>query len=297
MKIGIIGAGSIGLLFAAYLSKTYQVIVYTRKVEQAAAINENGVIVVKNGCETRHDIRACHIDMWHGKEDLIIVAVKQYQMEEIIDKIGQTVHSPSNILFLQNGMSHLKLLPRLSGNNIFVGSVEQGALKENFYTVRHNGEGVTNLALFSGDCTNLTVFSAAVPANFPVCIHENYYDMLLSKLIINSVINPLTATLQVQNGELVKNEYYYKVLKDLFFEIAFTLDLDDPDVYFQRLIDVCQKTALNRSSMLKDLEMGRKTEVDAILGYVLNVAREQKKKAPILESLYHLVKGKESMLK
>ncbi|MDP4155165.1 MAG: 2-dehydropantoate 2-reductase [Bacillota bacterium] len=294
MKIGIIGAGSIGLLFAAYLSKTSHVSIYTKTSEQAEAINKNGVVLVKKDGKSNYSIKACSFDLWNGQEDLTIVAVKQYKVKEIIERAAKFSRKPLNILFLQNGMSHLKLLSQLEGNNLFVGSIEHGAYKENPFTVRHNGEGVTNLAVFSGDSTSLTSFSSLVPDDFPVSIHNNYYEMLIGKLIINAVINPLTAILQVQNGLLIKNDYYYEVLKDLFAEIRFILNLTDSNVYFLRVIEVCNNTALNRSSMLKDIEMGRKTEIDAILGFLLEEAQKQEKQAPMIKSLYLLIKGKES---
>jgi 2-dehydropantoate 2-reductase len=294
MKIGIIGAGSIGLLFAAYLSKTCHVIIYTKTLAQAEEINKNGVVLLTKDGSSKYDIKACPFDMWTGQEDLTIVAVKQYQMNEIIDKAVKVKKKPKDMLFLQNGMSHLKLLADLEGNNLFVGSVEHGALKENPFTVRQNGKGVTNLAVFWGDRTRLTNFASFVPDEFPVVIHKNYYEMLVSKLIINAVINPLTAILHVENGQLIKNEYYFEAFKDLFSEISFILDLADPDRYFRRIMEVCQNTALNRSSMLKDIESGRKTEVDAILGFLLEEAQKQEKEAPIIKNLYQLVKGKEN---
>lgn len=292
IKVGIIGAGSIGLLFAAYLSKTCGVTVYTRTRVQAEAINHNGVVLKKGDGHFRYDVYAVDIDHWNGKEDVIIVAVKQYQIKEIIEKIAQNQTS-ANILFLQNGMGHLKLLSSMKGENILLGSVEHGALKENAYTVKHNGAGVTNIALFSGDFGSVDLFSSLVPVDFPVRVHENYYEMLLSKLIVNSVINPLTAILQVQNGMLLKNSSYYEVLKELFSEITFILDLVEPELYFQKIIEVCENTAQNRSSMLRDIEAGRKTEVDAILGFLLDEAQRKEKQAPITKTLYYLVKGKE----
>ena len=56
---------------------------------------------------------------------------------------------------------------------------------------------------------------------------------------------------------------------------------------------VCRITAGNRSSMLKDLENGRQTEIDAILGYVLHEAQQTKQDCPMTRFLYMMIKGKE----
>lgn len=294
MRIGIIGAGSIGLLFAAYLSETCDVTVFTRTKEQAEEINRNGIILIKGGLQVKTRVKAIEAVEWAGLEDLTIVTVKQYQLEPIINKFSSYTEKSLNILFLQNGMGHLEALHRLQNHHIFAGSVEHGAVKENACTVRHNGAGVTNAAVFRGEPAALVSFISAAPEGFPVRWNDHYYGMLLHKLIVNAVINPLTAILQVPNGMLIKNDFYFKVLTDLFAEISDILNLDDSESYFQKVIEVCRITADNRSSMLKDIECGRKTEVDAILGFLLKKAKQQGKKTPLLQNCYFIVKGKEN---
>ncbi|PLS06450.1 2-dehydropantoate 2-reductase [Neobacillus cucumis] len=296
MRVGIIGAGSIGLLFAACLSRVFNVTVYTRTSEQAAAINKNGIVLLSGSEETVSKVEALPITDWEGLEDLTIIAVKQYQLVPIIERINQFTDKPCNLLFLQNGMGHLKLLEQLKVNNLFVGSVEHGALKENLFTVRLNGLGTTNVAVFRGDSRFLFSFTAAVSRVFPMNYQEEYFTMLEKKLIANAMINPLTAILQVKNGVLVENPFYFKLFQNLFSEITTILNLRKPEEYWAQVINICKKTADNHSSMLKDLEAKRLTEVDAILGYILQEAQRQDKKSPQLEMLYYLIKGKEKQV-
>ncbi|WHY87983.1 2-dehydropantoate 2-reductase [Neobacillus novalis] len=293
MKVGIIGAGSIGLLFAAYISRVFEVTIYTRTEEQAAQINKYGILLQKESEQTISMVSALPITEWQGTEALTIIAVKQYQLQAIIEKINHLPVMPENLLFLQNGMGHLKLLKKIRAKNIFLGSVEHGALKENPYRVNHNGEGKTNVAVFNGDGLLLHQFSASFSKEFPIVFQEDYYKMLENKLIVNAVINPLTAILQVQNGELVNNRAYYHVLKSLFCEISFILNLEKQEEHLQQIIAICKNTAENRSSMLKDIEANRLTEINAILGFLLEEAVRQEKKAPQLEIFYYLIKGKE----
>jgi 2-dehydropantoate 2-reductase len=293
MKVGIIGAGSIGLLFASYISRSYEVTIYTRTENQASQINENGIILQKKAERTVSLVKALPISKWKGTEDLTLITVKQYQLTPVLEMINQLPDDPDNLLFLQNGMGHLKWLKELKNKNIFVGTVEHGALKENAFTVSHNGEGSTNVALFRGDFSFLQSFSSAVPSDFPIRVQEDYYSMLMNKLIVNAVINPLTSILHVKNGELIQNEHIFRVLTSLFDEISFILNLDHPEEHLRQVVEICKKTAENRSSMLKDIEANRLTEVDAILGFILEEANKQEKQAPLLENVYHFIKGKE----
>ncbi len=293
MKVGIIGAGSIGLLFAAYLSRCFEVIIYTRTEEQASEINKYGILLKKESNKTISFVTALPFTEWRGTEDLSLITVKQYQLDDIIGKINKMPVAPKNLLFLQNGMGHLKQLETICGQNIFVGSIEHGALRENSYTVSHNGMGITNVAVFKGNYGPLSHFVSSVPKEFPIVFRDQYTQMLLKKLMINALINPLTAILKVENGALLDNPYYFKALENLFGEASAILELENDTDYFQQVMDVCRTTANNRSSMLKDLEANRRTEIDAILGYILAEAKKRGKKAPLIETLYYFIKGKE----
>jgi len=117
--------------------------------------------------------------------------------------------------------------------------------------------------------------------------------MLTRKFIVNCVINPLTAILKVPNGELLTNQHYFQLFNTLFNEISVILQLENDDAYYENLVGVCRNTDINRSSMLKDLEENRPTEIDAILGYILQEAINKNLEAPLVHTFYHLIKGSE----
>lgn len=293
MEIGIIGGGSIGLLFAAYLMGAGQVTIYTRTSEQAEEINRSGLVLEKGPEQTKLPALAKPIDEWAGGDDLTIIAVKQYQLGEVIDRICSNGLCSKSLLFLQNGMGHLEKIAEISAGDILVGAVEHGALKINNHTVRHNGDGVTNIAAYKGSLKAVKKVAELISETFPFSFKEDFYQMMINKLIINAVINPFTAVLGVKNGALLDNPFYFQTARQLFSEIAAVLDLDNSERHFEQIQAICRKTAENRSSMLKDIEAGRRTEVDAILGYILKTAVQKERKCPILECFYHLIKGME----
>ncbi|MFE8703640.1 2-dehydropantoate 2-reductase [Cytobacillus sp. FJAT-54145] len=291
MKISIIGGGSVGLLFAYYLHPFHEVVLYTRTRTQMENLQDEGLTLKKDNVSHRTKIVCKHIhDFRQNQEELTIITVKQYQLESLLKTITLTETAP--ILFLQNGMGHLKWLETLNANHIFVGSVEHGAYRENDVTVHHTGEGITRLANYKGDKSKLIHFIEPLGTEFPFKLEENYEEMLIRKLVVNAVINPLTAILYVENGQLVENPYFAHLLNSLFKEITGILELEAEKTY-ENLIHICKKTAHNRSSMLKDIEANRPTEIDAILGYLLEKAEHKKIEAPLTEAYYHCIKGKE----
>ncbi|MCY9072808.1 FAD-dependent oxidoreductase, partial [Bacillus inaquosorum] len=147
MKIGIIGGGSVGLLCAYYLSLHHEVTVVTRREEQAAAIQSEGIRLYKGGEEFRAD---CSADMSINSHfDLLVVTVKQHQLQSVfpsLERIGKT-----NILFLQNGMGHIHdLKDWRAGHSIYVGIAEHGAVRKSDTAVEHTGLGAIKWSAFDG---------------------------------------------------------------------------------------------------------------------------------------------------
>lgn len=292
MKIAVIGGGSIGLLFSYYLSLNNEIFIYTRTEGQAELINQHGVHLIKGGMEQPAvQVTAAPVQEWNGNEDLTIVAVKQYQLTRLMEDIK--TKPTGKFLFLQNGYGHIKQLAEMEAPDVYVGSVEHGAVRSNGYTVHHNGMGMTKTAVYRGDGRLLRELSINAPSGFPFIPESDYNEMLLKKLVVNSVINPLTAILRVKNGDLVQNPFYFEIFSQLFEECARVLELHNKEDYFQNLMKVCEKTADNHSSMYKDIENNRQTEIDAILGYLLELAESKKIKAPLIHNYYHCIKGKE----
>jgi 2-dehydropantoate 2-reductase len=294
MKIGIIGGGSIGLLYTWYLSEHHSVCLYVHSKEQLALLTSEGLHLERGAEVERKAIDVKLFSEWCGEEDILIVAVKQYHISDIMKRLTAYSTPHHTFLFLQNGMGHMKWFKKIRGE-IYVGIVEHGAMKINANHVMHTGVGLTKIAAFRHSHPAFQSFVTAISKNikFPFIIEENYENMMLKKLVVNAIINPLTAVLRVKNGDLLKNPYYYSIVLQVFSEVKQSLLLQDEEFYFQNVQDVCQKTADNKSSMLRDLEENRPTEIDAILGFILEKAAERKIDTPILDLLFKAVKGKE----
>ncbi|UII57307.1 2-dehydropantoate 2-reductase [Cytobacillus spongiae] len=293
MKIAIVGGGSIGLLFAYYLNQKNEVIVYTRSLEQAKLIEEEGLFIEIGNNEYLTKVRALPFSEWRGDEDLTFVTVKQYHLPNVLDRIT-SVKSDKPILFLQNGMGHLKGISSLEHWKVYVGIVDHGALRMKSNFVKHTGMGMTKISpIVPSDNGMIDWLLASSSSEFPFYIEEGYENILLNKLVVNGVVNPLTAILKVPNGELISNPHFHNLFQQLFDEICLILGLQDKEKYYRYVKEVCEKTAGNRSSMLKDLEENRRTEVDAILGYLLERATAKNLQSKLITSYYHSIKGQE----
>lgn len=291
LKIGVIGGGAVGLLLTAFLSEHFNVTLYTRTEQQADIIRENGIKVTGVTKKSLNPQLIKSIPQYH--EEVLFVTVKQYHLTNILDELEKL--SARTIIFLQNGMSHIGQLSRLKQHQLFVGVVEHGVLKKCENEVIHTGEGRIVVAPFqpNNDYSILATISEKTNREFPVLLEEEWYPLLAKKLLVNAVINPLTALWKVKNGQLVTNPSFQNTVHMLFQEIWGILELDHFDEYYEYLLAICEKTAENESSMLRDLKHGNITEVDSILGYILNRATSQNKDVPLTTFLFHSIKGLE----
>ncbi|HLR66049.1 2-dehydropantoate 2-reductase [Virgibacillus alimentarius] len=264
MKVGIVGGGSIGLLVSGYLYKEHEVTIYCRRKEQKQKINDDGLFTAESS--KPRPVKALLLDELQ-QEDCLIICVKQSQISTILTKIKmQKTDTP--FIFLQNGMGHIELLDM--DNPIFVGVVEHGALRKTDNYVQHTGKGLIRLAVFQKGNVHLeTLVEQFDQCCFPVQKEADWRRLLHEKLIVNAVINPLTALLHVRNGAIIDNPFINQIAKVLCMEAAMVLKMDFLKQW-NRVQSIAENTRKNTSSMLKDIKGKQKTEIEAITGYIIN---------------------------
>lgn len=292
MKIGIVGPGAVGLLFAFYLKKNGQdVTVFTRTEEQAEQLKQKGITCMREGKMETVSLNAMRLEnMTDERMDYTFIAVKQYHLAHVLSFLtGQ-----QRLIFLQNGMSHLSIFQEIECEHVAIGIVEHGAKKENDYTVHHTGVGIMKFGVVRGGQERFApLFSCFSPKLFPLRIETDWKRTLHDKLVVNVCINPLTALFGVRNGELLSNLFFYRAMKQVFEEVAFLIEEEKKEELWQLVCHVCEKTSDNTSSMLADVKQNRKTEIDAIVGYAIEEAKKREKQVPTLQFLYHSIKGLE----
>ncbi|WP_242213789.1 2-dehydropantoate 2-reductase [Bacillus cereus group sp. BfR-BA-01383] len=291
MKIGIVGPGAIGLLYTFYLQKSNQdVTLFTRTAKQSEELTVTGVTCVMNGERETVFPSVLPIEsMPNQKLDYIFIAVKQYHITDILP----FVQRESSLIFLQNGMSHLHAMQKIENENIAVGIVEHGAKKEGIHTVQHTGIGVTKFGVVRGPSMHFQkIFKCFSFPYFPIQLESDWKDVMHKKLVVNVCINPLTALLRVQNGELISNPFFYQMMEQVFQEVVFLVK-EEKEIVWQMVQRVCERTSRNTSSMLADVRANRQTEINAIIGYVLEEAKKQQRPVPTLQFLFEAIKGLE----
>lgn len=295
MRIGIIGGGAIGLLCAYYLKgQGHDVTLVTRTENQMEQIQSHGIHIQTQEGNLVEKIKAVPFSktMEIKNLDLWIITLKQTHLNEFYAK-WKNGSNHSSILFLQNGMGHLEKAKQRLKAPIIAGVVTHGAMKVNGYTVKHTGMGCVYVGNWSGISTEvINSLTEKATELFPIHQSENIDYMLKRKLLINLMINPLTAIYGVKNGQLLNNPYWEGILRNIFQEGCLVLSLQDEE--WDYVAHVIEITAENESSMLRDRKQGRKTEIEAITGYILELAKEKDISVPFTYLLHQSILGLET---
>lgn len=288
MNIGIVGAGSIGMLFGAYLAEAKHTITFLIRNP-----NISNKLYIEKSNTTKQLIAS---DLVYSMDklnemDLIIIAVKYHHLHSLKDEIDALPkHIP--LLFLQNGLLHLTFANTLKQDTILIGSVLHGAMKKDLHTVQHLGVGVTTIGIWKGEWARIEELLLPPNAHFPLEVSTKIEDVLFKKAMLNSLINPLTTIARVPNGAVVQNLAYKTIAKTIYDEMLDAFEEWRDRFSWDEVVTLCTNTQYNHSSMLKDYESGRLMELDTIVGAILGEATKRNKKLPTLHTLYLLLNEK-----
>ena len=314
MKIVIVGPGAMGCLFAGLLIEAGReearlqsgsdedVWLFDKHEKRAREIAKNGLKIEGiGGARSAPEVKVTADAQEIGLADLVLICVKSYDTEEASHSISPAVGDDTTVLTLQNGLTNVKIISQILGEDkVVAGVTSHGATMLGTGHVRHAGIGETVVGEPAGGSSSRTERIADIlrSAGFQTAINENIYNSIWAKLIINAAINPLTAITKLRNGELLAYDATRKLLSMTAEEAArvaaarqISLPYDDATSSVE---EVCRATSSNVSSMLQDVLRQKRTEIDAINGAIVNEARKMGIEAPINETLTHLVKGMES---
>lgn len=293
-----------GMLFAAKCAQSAErVYVVTHKAEQASIINQHGLRVRGETDLTSERIHALSFEQRSSERphlDWLFVFVKQHHFTEaLLNYIAEWTDRGTKLLCFQNGLGHMERLAKhVPEMQRFTAITTEAALRQSPNEVLHTGSGTTLIGHenegFQHELTINNLMKVLKDAGFVVSLSKNMTSIIWRKLLINAIINPLTAIMRVNNGALLKCEHRVHLMKALLEEgcaVAQALGVHHTFDLWEQVVDVCHATAANQSSMLQDVLNGRMTEIEWINGAIIRAAREQGIQVPTHEAVYHMIKG------
>jgi 2-dehydropantoate 2-reductase len=282
-QCSIVGQGAIGLLAASRLQQAgWAVELWLR---QAAPLTVE--FQPLQGQTQNLNFNAC---LQPAK--LLLIPVKAYAALPCLQQLQPLLRPDTQIVISHNGMPDLTTLQRhvTANQGLWFLSTSQAALRT-ATGVRHTGAGSSVLAPLNNAARNsgTEVESWLDTALGPLTITDDIQPALWRKLAINAAINPLTAIYGINNGALAAVEFQPQ-LEAIISEVCVLAAAEGIQLRLsetlQQVQQVIAATAANYSSMLQDVRAGRRTELSAITGYIVNTAARHHVAVPANQALW-----------
>jgi len=297
-RIAIVGPGAIGSLIGGLLARAEnQVFLLDDCEPRASQRAAEGIRVIDGDTSWRAPVASSIRADDFGIADAIFICTKAYQTASALVGLDPLLGPDTILVSLQNGIGNAEQLADVAPDHCAGGTTAMGALLDETNTLHWTGRGITQIASFGTTSTAdaETIARLLTAAGCECHVELDATSMLWGKLIINAAINPVTALYGITNGELLEDgearERAFAAAREartVADASGIALPYDDVIAAVTR---VCVKTAANRSSMLQDIENGRKTEIDAITGAVIKEARRHNVPVPVNTVLFNAIAG------
>ncbi len=284
----IIGPGAMGCLTAFLLARAgEQVTVCGRNREQLAPLATRGIV-----CEGMNapPVTVAVEERPHSAAtaDTVLLCVKSYDVEAAVEAVAPHLNAGGVVIALQNGIGHHRLLAeRLPGRHA-LGVTALGATRLGPGHIRFGGRGKTEIGAHEPPPSLAALARAMSTAGIQTTVSPDITAAVWNKLIVNIGINALTAIHGCPNGALLERPDLETTQAAAVAEaeqVARALGVAIAGEPLARVRAVCAATANNRSSMLQDIEAGRRTEIMAINGAVAALGRRLGIATPVNEQL------------
>lgn len=291
----LVGTGALATLFAARLSEAgHGVHMLGTWKKGLAELKQHGARMVDaNGKERAFQVHATDDPREVSGAKFAIVLVKSWQTARVARQLKESLAADGHALTLQNGLGNLETLALdLGMGRVSMGVTTTGATLVGPGLVRAGGEGVISI---EQNQALGPLETALRSSNFNLQIVADAQSLIWGKLVINAAINPLTALLQVPNGELLSHPKARRMMGELARETAEVAEAEHVDLPFSNPVsaaeDVARKTATNLSSMFQDVRRGAPTEIDAICGAVMKMGQKHGIRTPYNKACWTMVRA------
>ena len=308
MSVAVVGAGAIGGLLGAYLSRSGEDVILIARGPHLAAMQSRGVTVRGGGDEftarpeCTDDMRAI------GRADVVFLTLKAHSIPSVAETIGAALADGACIVGAQNGIPwwyfedrHLEsvdpdgIIARNIRYSQVVGCIAYPAAEVVEPGVIEHLEG-NRFSLGEPDGSKServqAISSMLVKAGLKAPVQTRIRNEIWLKLLGNATLNPLSALTRATLAEIVTSPATRDLVRTLMEEVDAVADALGVEVALtiEKRMDGAAATGAHRTSMLQDLEAGRPLEVDALVGAVVELADGAGVPVPSLRVVYRLTK-------
>ena len=315
MRVAIYGAGSLGTILGAFISKAgVPVELINRNKAHVEALKTKGAQVVGT-MQFCQPVIAYTPDEMSGEYDILFLMTKQQHNAEVVQMLKNYLAADGVLLTFQNGLPEMQIAEVLGEERVLGSTVAWGATLQSpgvcELTSEPDALSFSLGAISEKRSKHFAKVKELLELMGTVDVEENFLGTRWSKLLINASFSGMSAVLGCTFGEAAGPKESRKVVqaiikecidvcqkggiriepvqgKDIVKLLNYTHPLKKAFSFFIIPIAI-RKHAKLKASMLQDLEKGKLTEVDAINGAVSEYGRKVGFPTPVNDKVVEII--------
>lgn len=295
MKILIAGSGGVGGYYGGLLAQSGNEVIFLARGEHLKALRERGLQVKSvHGDFTVFPARATDIPSEAGVVDLILFCTKTYDTEPVAASLRPCVGPETAIISLQNGVDAAERIGAVLGMEHMLGgatwissAVDAPGVIRQFSQFRRIVFGELD-----GRITPRAqaIYQTLSASGATVELSENILSVLWTKFVFIAAISGVSSLTRLEIGEFRDVPETRALLTALMREIealarAQNIPLD-ADVVEKSLAFADAAAPNIKSSMQRDVESGRRTELESMIGVICRKGRQLGVPTPVADFVY-----------
>jgi 2-dehydropantoate 2-reductase len=300
MKIFIVGSGGIGGYFGGLLAKAGLDVTFVARGENYRALKENGLIVksVAGDFEIK-PVQTIENISEIDKPNLIIFSVKTYDIENVAKELTPVVNPETIILTFQNGVGNdIQIKNVIKNAQVYPGVAYVITAKIKPGIIEQTG-GLRKLVFGDRDNPNNArlqeIDKMMVDAGVDATNSDDITRDIWKKFMFICPFAGMTTLHRKTIGEILSNPETEKQYEDCLKEVisvARARNVNVSDHAFEEVMTTSRNTApASKSSLLLDIENGRKNEIETLNGTLVRFAEELNIDVPVNELIYKAIKN------
>ncbi|HCQ31591.1 TPA: hypothetical protein DIU27_04385 [Candidatus Collierbacteria bacterium] len=297
MKIYLIGVGGVGGFYGGLMAEKNLDITLVCRGNSFGAIKKDGLVLNSpDGIHRIFQVRLIEHISEITDPDLIILAVKSYDLENVASELEDVVNSNTMVITIQNGLDNDKVVVGHLECLVFPGLVLVAAAKTAPNEITQRGSQ-RKLVFGSRDgkitSRMLEIESVLKSAGIDAHVSESIDQELWNKFLFVLSFASATVAQMGPIGEALGNSQNLKIYKDVLREAILVGKSEgvefEPNIFEATLKGALDFDPLAVSSMLVDIQNHRRTEVDALHGVLIRLSKKHGLSVPATEAVYHRI--------
>lgn len=295
MKIAMMGAGGVGGYYGGLLSLAGHDVTFIARGAHLKALGEKGLVVHSVlGDFSLSQVRATSKPDEVGLVDLVIIATKTYHTDEAAQAIKPMIGPNTSVISFQNGVDAVERIGAVIGKEHMLGgatwlsaSVEAPGIIGQYSQFRR-----IVLGEMDGRITPRAEAAAEAFRTTPATVElvHNIEQVLWTKFVFISAISALGSLTRVSLGAFRQVPEARALLVEAISEVSAVARAKgvslERDITEKTLAFIDSAAPDIKPSMQRDIEAGRVSELESMIGVVVKLGSEQSVPTPFMRFAY-----------